>query len=62
MGTPRMKQEEEAGTKFIVIVIHSMKYGKKKRGPEGESAKQDLISAMNLAIEFTEGRESPTIE
>ena len=57
MGTARMKWEEETDTR--VMQESSKKYGRKERGHEGKSFKQNLTSAKDLTIDLPEGRESP---
>ena len=53
MGTARLKQEEEAGTKIVVRNLAEGNVGTKEKSP-----KLDLTNAKDLTIELPEGCES----
>ena len=61
MGTARMKQEEEADTRIIVIEKYEI-WKKRNVGTKVKSPKQGLTSAKDLPIEIIERRESSTID
>ena len=57
METARMKQEEEADTRTIVIEQYEI-WKKGMWAQRGKSPEKGLTTAKDLPVEFPEGRES----